>query len=186
MLPQLLPAALIRALGVTILNRLNVMNYAASIIAGLFLLAVTSCGKPIANQSITSTLTPTPTNSDKIDCNWKGNILGDKKSGLQKFLVGKWEGRILPEQKIEMYLTFQEDGTAIIDYSVEHPNNPKGGVFYRPYRINDEKTLNICGYPDNFSVDKYGADEFDLRSDIKEMRADIEVIYMCRFKRIKT
>ncbi len=164
------------------------MKFIVSISVGALLLVTSFCAKPPAKQSNNITPVSTIENSDQINCDWKGDVLDGKQSGLQKFLVGKWEGHEPPNQGIEMYLIFQEDGTAVVDYSqVERNNVPKGRVSYRPYRINADNTLNICGYPDNFTVRRHSKDEFSMVSDNKGIysRGAIEIIYICSFKRVK-
>lgn len=152
------------------------------ICVGLFFLSVSYCERSQVSQSSKATPQPAQTSSGKTDCDWKGDVLDERSTGLQKFLIGKWEGRVLPEQRVEMNLTFQEDGNVLIDYSMA---TSKGGIFYRPYRIKDEKTISICGYPDDFAVIKHNDNEIDLRSTSSEMRAAVALIYECNFTRVK-
>lgn len=164
------------------------MKFIVSTSVGALLLATSFCASPPAEQSNKTTPVSTTGGRDQINCDWKGDVLDVNQSGIQKFLVGKWEGYETPDQGIEMYLTFQEDGTAVVDYSqAERRNVPKGRLSYRPYRINADNTLNICGYPDNFTMRRHGEDEFSLASDNKEIygRGAIELIYICSFKRVK-
>lgn len=159
------------------------MKVLLTICLGAIFLAIGSCEGPIPEPS--GKAAPTPEGRQRTDCDWKGDVLDINNAGLQKFLVGKWEGRRSPNMDPSMHLTFTEDGTAIVDYSIKYPEIAEGGITNHPYRISDEKTLNICGYPDNFTIVKFAEDEFRLQSDIKSMAGAVEVIYDCTFRRVE-
>jgi hypothetical protein len=90
----------------------------------------------------------------------------------QKLIAGTWKcvGH-------EIYVTFKE-GIMTVDYSREG-----GGKFTSPYKFKDESTLEVSRYPENLIIVKYTDDEIGFRLEGRELRADIEMIYACRFVR---
>lgn len=152
----------------------------------------TSCQKRPAAQL--NDTTPTPDRKKPDDCSWDAIALGDKAKDTQRFLVGKWAGHLRLDQEPVMYLTFQENGTVIVDNSTNTKAGDLDGILHLAYRLKDEKTMNICGYPDDFEIDKHpedfeidklAEDVFTLRSYSQGTRVSIELIYTCTFKRFK-
>jgi hypothetical protein len=110
-------------------------------------------------------------------------------SKYAKLIVGTWEGRESTVTRVEgreyvstsvMYLTFNNDGTAIIDYS------PSGGKkFVVPYKFKDEKTIIDNLHPENLIINEGSDGTISFSPEGNRMRVEIDMIYEYKFRKIK-
>ena len=100
------------------------------------------------------------------------NRISNPPADYKKLIAGTWKcvGH-------EMYLTFN-DGTITVDYSLEG-----GRKFTDPYKFKSESTLEVSRYPENLIIVRYTDDEISFRPEGDDLRADIDMIYFCRFVR---
>jgi hypothetical protein len=64
----------------------------------------------------------------------------------RKFILGSWEGNF--QRKREMYVTFHDDGTAVVDYTPDG-----GGKAKVHYKFKDDKTFAMDNYPEGAIVE---------------------------------
>jgi hypothetical protein len=94
----------------------------------------------------------------------------------KELIIGRWEGQCVENV---MNLTFNKNGTVIIDYS-----SLGGHKFNLPYTFKDNRTLKIRIFPDDLVIDMESNDAMSFRTKRQKLRKHIALIYVCRFKRI--
>jgi hypothetical protein len=106
-----------------------------------------------------------------------GNLRVDNQTSnppvdYKKLIAGTWKcvGH-------EIYVTFKDE-TITVDYSRDG-----GRKFTVAYKFKDERTLEVGRYPENLIIVRYTDDEIGFRPEGDELRADIDMIYFCRFVR---
>jgi hypothetical protein len=110
-------------------------------------------------------------------------------SKYARLIIGTWEGRETTVSRVygreytvthRMYLTFNADGTAIIDYS------PGGGKkFEATYRFKDERTIIDNLHPENLIINEGKDGTISFSPEGNRTRKWIEMIYQYDFRKIK-
>ena len=80
-----------------------------------------------------------------------------------------------------MFITFEPNGNAIVDYT------PTGGrKQIVPYHFKDDRTVVISVYPDDLIIHRWNDDEVSFQPQTGELREDVSMVYVFRFKRVKS
>ena len=109
-----------------------------------------------------------------------GNRYSDVSVDYRDLMPGTWAGRDCSGDgnRLEMYVTFK-DNDLTVDYS------PSGGAKISiPYRFRDGRTIETSRYPENLVIVSHGDKVIGFRPQGKDLREDIDIIYVCQFEKI--
>jgi hypothetical protein len=101
----------------------------------------------------------------------------------KKLVIGKWKGVHSVDDELVMYITFNQDGTVIEDYSPVKDYTGKKKVV-KTYKFKNEKTIILEGLPNNMVIYKKSDDEIWFYPETK-VEGDMFEIFTLSFKRIK-
>jgi|GEM_PF-2934917 len=117
--------------------------------------------------------------------NSTANINGEvvNSTDYKKLIIGKWKGVHSVDDELVMYITFNQDGAVIEDYSPVKDYTGKKKVV-TTYKFKNEKTIILEGLPNNLVIYKKSDDEIWFYPETK-VEGDMFEIFTLSFKRIK-